>query len=59
MEFGLSEASNFSHQSTKIVSKGLLRFLQNRDYLEQILLKSSKFVFLEFIFSWQYYCHFI
>lgn len=47
----LSKVSNFSHQSTKIVSKSLLRFLQNRDYLEQILLKSSKFVFLEFIFS--------
>ena len=51
MEFNLSKASNFSHQSSKIVFKGLLRFLQNRDYLEQILLKSSKFVFLEFIFS--------
>lgn len=51
MNFDLSEVFNFSSQSTKIVSKGLLRFLQNRDYLEQILLKSSKFVFLEFIFS--------
>lgn len=51
IDFDLSKASNFSYQSSKIVFKGLLRFLQNRDYLEQILLKSSKFVFLEFIFS--------
>lgn len=51
MDFDLSKAPNFSNQTSKTVSKGLLRFLQNRDYLEQILLKSSKFVFLEFIFS--------
>lgn len=45
------KASNFPYQCTKIVTKGPLRLLQNRNYLEQILLKSSEFVSLVSIFS--------
>lgn len=51
MGLDFPEASNFPYQCTKIVTKGPLRFLQNRNYLEQIPLKSTKFVSLESIFS--------